>query len=436
MHRDPTISDGSGWTRSRIVFLSISAAVVVGTLFWSREALLPFVMALILAYVLTPLVAFAERYKVPRALAIVLVYAITLGGMYLSVAAVAPRLYDETLKLAKDVPTLTTELTARWAPRVESIARGVEDRVSPPDTTPPPPPEPAFEVIKKPDGSFSVEIRSGVDVIQESPQRWRIAPKQTEAGERFSLAKLTSEGLGQLIAYIKHNAIELIKFGQAIFSRVARGIFLFFLTLMVAAYLIMTRESIVAFFRSLPPARSRPSFDRLMLRIDRGLSGVVRGQLLICLVNGVLSAIGLWFFELKYWPILAILAGVMSIVPIFGSILSSVPIVLIGLTQDFWTAVWVLLWIIGIHQIEANFLNPKIIGVAAKIHPVLVVFALLVGEHFFGIWGALLAVPALSIAQSLFQHFRFQLIPDAGPDSLRPPPTAPIPVKEPPEAPA
>ncbi len=67
--------------------------------------------------------------------------------------------------------------------------------------------------------------------------------------------------------------------------------------------------------------------------------------------------------------------------------------VLIGLTQDFWTALWVLLWIVGIHQVEANLLNPKIIGVAAKIHPVLVVLALIVGEHFFGLWGALLGVP-------------------------------------------
>ena len=126
---------------------------------------------------------------------------------------------------------------------------------------------------------------------------------------------------------------------------------------------------------------------------------MVRGQLLICLVNGVLSAIGFWFFELKYWPILAILAGVMSLVPIFGSILSSVPIVAIALTQSLGVALEVLLWIVGIHQLEANLLNPKIIGDQAQIHPVLVVFSLLVGEHFFGLPGALLAVPVLSIAQ-------------------------------------
>ena len=61
---------------------------------------------------------------------------------------------------------------------------------------------------------------------------------------------------------------------------------------------------------------------------------------------------------------------------------------------DLSQGVKVTLWIIFIHLVEANFLNPKIMGDAAKIHPVLVVMSLLIGEHFFGLWGALLAVPA------------------------------------------
>jgi predicted PurR-regulated permease PerM len=99
-------------------------------------------------------------------------------------------------------------------------------------------------------------------------------------------------------------------------------------------------------------------------------------------------------------------AAVGSLIPIFGSIFSSVPAVAIGLTQSVPTAFLVLGWIVLIHQIEANFLNPKIIGDSAHLHPVLVVFVLLAGEHLFHAAGALLAVPALSIAQSLFLHFR------------------------------
>jgi len=132
----------------------------------------------------------------------------------------------------------------------------------------------------------------------------------------------------------------------------------------------------------------------------------VRGQLLIALVNGILSGIGFWFFELNYWPILTVIATVLSIIPIFGAIISTIPAVVVGLQVDVQTALLVLAWIIFIHQIEANVLNPKIMGDAAKVHPVLVVFALIAGEHVAGIAGALLAVPVLSITQSLFLHFR------------------------------
>ncbi len=420
---EPVIIDDrpeGGWNRRRIVFLAVSTTLVLLLLLATREVLLPFVLALIIAYVLTPLVALCERARIPRSLSIVVVYVVTLGTIYLSAAAIAPRLYDETAKLARDAPALAKDLNHKWAPRAETWIRGLISRAEQ-DEKPPTKKLPAFEVIKKGDDSFAIELRAGVDVVQDGPKHWRIVP-QPEESPKFSVSELADESMAGFVSYVKRNAVELIKVGQAIVSRVARGVFLFFLTLMVAAYLMHTRESIIDFFRSLPPKHAQTSFDRLLFRIDRGLAGVVRGQLLICLVNGVLSAIGFWMFGLKYWPILAIVAAVMSIIPIFGSILSTIPAVLIGLTQDFWIALWVLLWIIGIHQVEANLLNPKIIGTAAKIHPVLVVFALIVGEHFFGLWGALLAVPALSLAQSFFQHYRFELLPESGPDSLPPPP--------------
>jgi hypothetical protein len=112
----------------------------------------------------------------------------------------------------------------------------------------------------------------------------------------------------------------------------------------------------------------------------------------------------------------------MSIIPIFGSILSTIPAVAIALTQSSGTAVAVFFWIVGIHQLEANFLNPKIIGDQAKIHPVLVVFALLFGEHYFQITGALLAVPCLALVQTLFLHFRESVLglPNARGPSLPP----------------
>ena len=181
--------------------------------------------------------------------------------------------------------------------------------------------------------------------------------------------------------------------------------FVFGITLMLSAYSMLTREKVIGFFASLLAPGSRDAFSSLLTRVDRGLSGVVRGQLIICVINGALSAVGFAIVGLKYWPVLALVATVLSIIPIFGSIISSVPAVALGLTQSVGTAAFVLVWIIGIHQLEANLLNPKIMGDSARIHPVLVVFSLIAGEHFFHAVGALLAVPCLSIAQSLFLHF-------------------------------
>jgi predicted PurR-regulated permease PerM len=108
----------------------------------------------------------------------------------------------------------------------------------------------------------------------------------------------------------------------------------------------------------------------------------------------------------------------MSFIPVFGSILSSVPIVTISLASgsegiNLSTGVGVLLWIIGIHFLEANLFNPKIIGTAAKIHPVVVVFALLVGEETGGLIGALLGVPIASMVQAVFLFLRRRTPVDA-----------------------
>ncbi len=418
----PPSSGRGGWSRARIIFLAVSSVVILSVLVWAREVLLPFILAVIIAYVLTPLVGLCERARIPRAVAILLVYATTLSGLYFTGAAIAPRIYDETAKLTRDLPALGRNLAIKWGPRAEQWVQGLMRRVDTKSAgADPKEPMPAVEVIRTEAGDFHVQIREGLDVVQESPNHWRLTPHQGDYIDRFSVAELLREGVDKTAQYIKRNAVELIRVGQVILSTVTRAVFLLFLTLMVAGYIMHTRDSIIRFLRSLPPESARESFDRLIARIDRGLAGVVRGQLLICVVNGILSAIGFWMFGLKYWPILAIVASVMSLIPIFGAILSSVPAVLIGLTQDFWTALWVLLWILGVHQVEANLLNPKIIGVAAKIHPVLVVMALVIGEHSYGLWGALLAVPTLSLGQSIFQHFRFESMPDVGPDSLLPP---------------
>ncbi|AWV90534.1 AI-2E family transporter [Bradymonas sediminis] len=181
------------------------------------------------------------------------------------------------------------------------------------------------------------------------------------------------------------------------------------LTFMVAAFMSIDLPRFNGFFRDMLPGEYRPGYDDLMRRIDRGLSGVVRGQLIICLINGVLTYIGLALIGVKFSVMLSLLAGVLTLIPVFGTVISTIPIMLVGLMTGFWTSFLAFAWIMFIHFVEANILNPQIIGNSAHIHPVIVIFALLAGESAFGLVGALLAVPVTSILLEIFQFIRDRL---------------------------
>jgi predicted PurR-regulated permease PerM len=414
IEEEPLNDAESGWTRRHVIFLSISAAAVVLVLYIAHEILLPFILALVIAYVLTPAVAACEKHlRLPRSVSILLVYAVVLGTLYQGIAVAAPRLYRETAGLFRDIPAQLKRASETVGPQLDAWVDRTFPVAAPERAPVVTPPASALEITPGANGSYAVHIGEGFDVVQLDAKRTRIEPHQTAAPGRVRVAKLLAGANDQIFKYVKANSLQLLKVGRAIVSGTTRAIFLLFMMLMVAGYLMYTREQVIGFFRSMVPRASRTGFDWLLFRIDRGLAGVVRGQLLICCINGVFAAIGFSMLHLKYWPVMALIAAVGSLIPIFGSIMSAVPAVLIGLTQSFWIGLWTLLWILGVHQLEANFLNPKIIGTAAHIHPVVVVFVLITGEHLYGVWGALLAVPLWSLVQSFFQHFRYRSIPDA-----------------------
>ena len=404
--------------RRHTIFLCVSAAIAIGVLFLAHSVLLPFVLALVIAYVLTPLVAWVEARRVPRAAAIILVYVVVLGTIAIFVRFTAPRVGQELASLRRELPALGHTVRTRWVPHVQQRLR--DAGFGPEAKTPDPPPEPhrgedgqpgsdppgTIVARPRPDGAFGIELNGPLSVTPAKGGGYTIEPLRENREAAFDLDRMVADAAGKSLLYAQHNAFEIVKIGRDIIAGVSRFFFVFGITLMLAAYMMLTRERITTFFVSLVRPASRPSFHELLARIDRGLSGVVRGQLIICLVNGVLSAIGFAIVGLKYWPVLALIATVLSLIPIFGSIVSAIPAVALGLTQSVGTAAFVLVWIIGIHQLEANVLNPKIMGDSAKIHPVLIVFSLLVGEHFFHTVGALLAVPCMSIAQSVFTHVR------------------------------
>lgn len=415
--------------RRRLRFFVLWGAIALGTVFVFRAVLLPFFLAVVLAYVFAPLITRATRptasgKSLPRWVAVVLLYITLLGTLGTLIGVGVPRLITEGESLTHDVPRAIADARREWLPRIEAKLRellgdGVLPIVAPGTDTAELggadvvtsaarlEPDEAIRVVPDGEGGFDVHLPpSGIVVMQDGDQYVVTSARRAQPDADADLGDGISDSISELSNTLSSHAGSLISAVSGAVRTIVKPVFTFFITLMLSAYILITKDAILGFFRTLVKLDELDRFDTLIRRIDRGLSGVIRGQLLICVVNGVLSGIGFYALGLRYWWLLTIIATVFSIIPIFGSILSTVPAVILGLRSGMTTGLLTLVWILLIHQIEANLLNPKIMGDSAKVHPVLVVFALLAGESLFGIAGALLAVPVLSISQSIFLHNR------------------------------
>jgi predicted PurR-regulated permease PerM len=394
---------------------------VLLVLYIGSDVLLPFIFAGLIAYILAPVVAWISERKdgttrMPRGVAIVVCYMVFLAAVAGFFFLLVPRLSKDVARIGKEAPALFKKIDEVWVPQAaKSIEQRFPSLVPPKASEPdsglvadvPLPPDTAFTMTPLPDGRLALSLTpGGIELKPAAGGGFHIETHQT-APEPLTVEQKLRALVRSGLAGLQGKLNDVVKFGQALIGGLIKGIFKFFLTLMIGAFILIDREKLHSFLRSLFPPAHRGDYDTIIAGIDKGLSGVIRGQLLICLINAIFTYIGLLIFGVKYSLILAVVAGLMSLIPIFGSILSTLPIVLAALVSgeqglDLFRAVAMTGWIVAIHFIEANLLNPKIIGTAAKIHPVLVIFSLVLGEHSYGLVGALLAVPILSSIQVVF----------------------------------
>jgi predicted PurR-regulated permease PerM len=433
--------------RRKVVLLVVAGAGLVALLYAFRSVLVPFVLALTLAYVLSPVVNAMTRLggarrPLPRWIAVVVLYTGLLTGLVFFSVGFLPRLADELGVMMKEVPAAFRHVREEWLP---ALAEAYEENLSPllqrrdPDVVTQAQPRDAEPVVERAaaivlrpiprEGAYRLELQDlAIDVQRTASDTVVLtarSPEKPSARASPDLEQSLTDAIGGLLAKGQEHASVLFNVGQEVVVFLIRFTFTFFITLMLSAFILADQKRILEFFESLVPRAYREDYRGALAAIDRGLAGVVRGQLLICLVNGTLSGIGFAIADLKYWPVLTAIATVFTLVPIFGTIISSIPAVLIGLTQSWGTGVFVLAWITGIHQLEANILNPKIIGSMARIHPVVVFFALLAGERAAGLLGVLLGVPVASILQNVFLFWKNRLYADEqGDGPAAPPPPA------------
>ncbi len=369
------------WRRPRAQLFALTGliwAAVLGILLAARDVLLPFVLAALAAYVIDPVIArlalvHVRGRRLPRAAAVVAVYVVLGAGVYVFAVSVVPQIYREAIRGLVEARDF---LAGIGPEKVESWARSID--------------------------AFMQRYGIPVDV----------GPGTQRAGARIhvDLAAQLAEALRDLSAQARAQLGDVVALSRALLTGTFKALFFVILLFMLTAFMSMDGPRMVRFVESLVPVAWRGDLHRLLVGIDTGLSGVVRGQLTIMLVNGILTLVGLLVLRLPFAFALSALATLLYVVPIFGTIISSVPIVLLALTAGgLGKGLLALAWILVIHALESYVLNPKIMGDATRIHPVLIVFALVIGERTAGIVGALLAVPVASVLVAIFRFLHRKL---------------------------
>lgn len=371
--------------------------IAVAVLAAAVTVLLPFELALLIAFVVNPLITRLARVRIgrwqlPRFAAVILVYVAIGFALWFSAVALLPQVYSEAIR---GVAQLRDALSAFGPGKIQGLAERIQ-------------------------GWFT---RYGVPV-ELIPGGARGEPHVS-----VDLAAVLADTIQDIAAWGRRGLGDVLGVSRALVSGTVRTIFFLVLLLMVTAFVLVDAPRILAWSQTLVPRSWRDDWLRLLSIVDRGLAGVVRGQLTICMINGVLTLIGLLLLRIPFPFALSALATVLYLVPLFGTIISSIPIVLLGLSGGgLKMGLAALAWIVAIHALETYVLNPKIMGDASKIHPVLIVLALVIGEHHFGIVGALLAVPVASVVASIFKFIQLK----AAEEEARLAPAAPAPGSGPP----
>jgi predicted PurR-regulated permease PerM len=167
----------------------------------------------------------------------------------------------------------------------------------------------------------------------------------------------------------------------------------------------MTEKAIIKrLVLSLVPLDKRDRAHSLWDEVEFRLGGWTRGQLFLCLVIGLLSAIGYYLIGLDFWLALGIFAGITEIIPFFGPIIGGAAAMTVALTISWQKALIVLAFVVALQQLESAFLVPRVMRNAVGMTPLTVILAVLVGGALYGPLGSILAIPIGAAVQVFVQY--------------------------------
>lgn len=300
----------------------------------AMTVLFPLFLAVVVAYLLHPVVDMLTKLRLRRSLAILVVYVLFFGGILLFGWLLFPLLTVQVREMMARLPEYEDQLR-QWYylidHRLEQLPSGIH------------------QAVDRAIGNFESGVSSWITRLFTS------------------LSGLPSHAVTVLVVP-------------------------FF-----AFYLLKDVEKIHSLLLRLLPRSKRKVFLRVIRDIDRNLGEYIRGQLLVCLFVGVMAFMGYYLIGLPYALLLGVVVGVMNIIPYFGPILGTVLSGSVALLTEPRLVIWIVFINIFIQITEGNFLNPYIVGKRLRLHPMLIIIILLIGAEVGGLMGLLFAVPLFVI---------------------------------------
>ncbi len=316
-------------------------ALFIGFIWIFNNILTPFILGILIAYLLNPIVRKFSRKQIPRWVTALTILTIFFGILILLFIIVAPMAFRQAQMLIEQIPNYIQNIMDFLSPYMV----WVQDRV-------------------------------GSDYIEQMN-----AYLKNNAGKAVAAT-------GGIVGGIAQGGKAILGFGTTLV-----------LTPIVAFFMIQEWPAITRWVESLYPRQHEKLIRSLLKKIDRKVAGFIRGQISVAFILGVIYAISLSIAGLDYGFLIGLGAGIFSIIPLVGSTLGLVVGAVVAWFQTgemSYAGIIIAIFMAG-QFIEGNFLSPKIVGDSVGLHPLWIMFALLAGGSLFGIVGMLIAVPMAAV---------------------------------------
>ena len=405
MQTPPRLPAGERIRRAGIAAWSIIGVLIVlvaavWLLYEIRVIFPPLVLALLIIYLLNPLVSGLEQRGVRRSVGTVLAYVVVLGGLSLVVILVTPPISRQVSAFSDNVPQLREDL-------VDTIN----------------------------DFAFEIEDRFGLALDTEQIS-CLLGPEGTSVEGEFSTAEC-NQVTREFRERISHQAGRITEIGFSVLE----GLLVFILAPLLALYILIDLPQLQRDALNLVPESHRDEFADLGSKVGRAVGGFFRGQLVVALLVGVMASVGFWIIGLPFWLVIGAVAGFTNLIPLVGPFIGGGLGLIVGtVTEGADLGVLAAIVALVVQQIDNHVISPNVMKRTVQIHPATVMLSLLAGATIAGFWGVVLGVPAVAVVKILLAHFWTTRVlgedvsPHARVGGVREPPTV-VPEAERPDAP-